>query len=328
MKFAAFNVASYEIPIFKELEEKYNIEIELFKDELVNITDTDLSAYDAISVLSIGQIPNTTIDKLTSCKLIALRSIGFQYIDIEYCNSKGIIVTNASYSPYNVADFTIMLMLIALRHAKVSICRALVNDFSLHDMIGREIRSLKIGIIGTGKIGSTVIEELSGFKPEIVCYDLYQNDKVKDHAKYVSLEEIYETCDIISLHMPLTKDNFHMINKEVFAKMKKGAILVNTSRGALIDTEALIDAIESTHLGAAALDTIEGEDGLYHHDMGATVDGLNKKKNIMYLKQFPNVILTQHYAFFTNEACVSMVDCAMNAIYSYKNNLEIKFKIN
>lgn len=329
MKLAAFSVLDYEVDIFKRLATKYGFEFDLFTCEFAEVPEgIDLSKYDMVSAISIAAIPNSIIDRLTSCKLIALRSIGYQYLDVNYCKNKGIVVTNASYDPYNVADFTIMLMLIALRKAKVSICRALVNDFSLDSMMGREVRSLTVGIIGTGKIGSIVIKQLSGFNCKILCHDLYENKNVLPYATYTTLDEIYEKCDVISLHMPLTKDNKHMINKETISKMKKGVILINTARGGLIDTEALIEAVESLHVGYAALDTIEGEDGLAHVDYGATVDNLYMKKNIMYIKQFPNVILTQHYGFFTEEAVESMVECSFKAVSAVINNQDISNKVN
>lgn len=315
MKIAAFSVGDFEVPFFERLNKEYGCEMELYKEEIVD-TKVDLSIYDAISLIAIKKVTNDVIDRLSNCKIIALRSIGSDYIDLNYCKEKGIVVTNASYAPYNVADFTIMLMMMTLRKAKISVCRALVNDFSLDSLMGKELRSQTIGIIGTGKIGSTVIKELQGFGCKILCHDLYQNPSLEGLATYVSLDELYKECDIISLHMPLTKDNYHMINKETLSKMKDGIILINTARGGLCDTEALIEGVESCHIGALALDTIEGEEGLAHIAIGTAIDGLASKKNIMYLKQFANVIFTSHYAFFTEEASFSMVECSYKAIFA------------
>ncbi len=329
MRFAAFTVDDYEVEGFSTLSKKYGIEFDYYKDELENIgDDVDLSVYDGISLIGMGNIPNSFIDRLSNCKVIGLRSIGFQYLDIEYCKKKGIVVTNASYDPYNVADFTVMLMLLSLRKTKVSICKALVNDFSLDGMCGSEMRNKVVGIIGTGKIGRTVIKELSGFGCKIYCNDIYENEEVKQYAEYKSLDCIIENCDIISFHTPLTKDNYHIISDREIEKMKKGVIIINTARGGLLDTEALIRGIESLRIGALALDTIEGEDGIAHVDMGNHVDGLPAKKNIMYLKQFPNVLLTQHYAFFTEEAVHSMIECSIKAIYSMINNKPYINRIN
>lgn len=326
---AFFNVADYAKPIIEKNLSKYGIEADLFEFELANAPkDLDVSKYEIISLAPMYNVSNETLDSLKNCKLIALRTVGYQYIDTQYAASIGIAVTNARYESTNVADFTIMLMLIAMRKAKISICKALVNDFSLTGVMGKELHNMKVGIIGTGKIGSQVVKELSGFGCEIVCYDLYENESVKAYAKYTSLEDIYKTCDIISFHCPLTKDNYHMVSYKEIAMMKKGVIIINTARGPLLDVEALIDGIESLHIGSLALDTIEGEDGVSHIAIGTEVDGLARKKSIMYLKQFANVLITQHYGFFTEEAVTAMVDCAFDAIDQFKKGTQIVNKVN
>lgn len=327
-KIAFFNVADYAKPIIERNLNKYGLEADLFEFELANAPETlDLSKYEIISLSPMFGITNSTIDKLISCKLIALRTVGYQYIDLAHAKERGIAVTNARYESSNVADFTIMLMLIAMRKAKISICKALVNDFSLDGMMGRELHNMKVGIIGTGKIGSQVIKQLSGFGCEIVCYDLYESENVKPFARYTTLEEIYKTCDIISFHCPLTKDNYHMVSYDEIAMMKKGVVIINTARGPLLNVEALIEGIESLHIGSLALDTIEGEDGVAHTDIGTEVDGLARKKSIMYLKQFANVLITQHYGFFTEEAVTAMVECAFEAINQYKSGTKLTNEI-
>ncbi len=326
---AFFNVADYAKPIIERNLQKYGLEADLFEFELANAPESlDVSKYEIVSLAPLFDVNNKIIDRLSSCKLIALRTVGYQSIDLKYASNKGITVTNARYESTNVADFTIMLILIALRKAKVSICKALVNDFSLAGMMGKELHNMKVGVIGTGKIGSQVIKELKGFGCEILCYDLYQNKTVEGLARYTTLEEIYKTCDIISFHCPLTKDNYHMVSHEEIAMMKKGVIIINTARGSLLDVDALIDGIESLHIGSLALDTIEGEDGVSHIDIGTKVDGLARKKNIMYLKQFANVLITQHCGFFTEEAVTAMIDCAFDAIEQYTNKQPMLNKVN
>ena len=326
---AFFNVADYAKPIIEKNLTKHGLKADLFEFELANASETlDVSKYEIVSLAPMFNISNEMLDRLSTCKLIALRTVGYQYIDLKYASSKGITVTNARYESTNVADFTIMLILIALRKAKISICKALVNDFSLVGMMGKELHSMKVGVIGTGKIGSQVIKELKGFGSEILCYDPHKNKTIEGLARYTTLEEIYKTCDIISFHCPLTKDNYHMVSYKEIAMMKKGVIIVNTARGPLLDVEALIDGIESLRIGSLALDTIEGEDGVSHVDIGTEVDGLARKKSIMYLKQFANVLITQHYGFFTEEAVTAMIDCAFDAIEQYRNSQPILNKVN
>ena len=238
----------------------------------------------------------------------------------------GIKVYNAFYEPNNVADFAVMSMLILLRKAKVSICRALVNDFSLDGMKGREMRSMTVGVIGTGKIGATVVRNLSGFGCKILAYDPYENAKLKEYATYVDLDTLYHESDIITLHTPLTSDNYHMINKESIEKMKDGVIIINTARGALIDTDDLIDALESEKVGGAGIDTLEEEQGIMHVHVGTQI--MNNKRSLLYIKQFPNVLYTQHYGFFTEEAIMSMVTCGITSLqdgfYGRESRCEVK----
>lgn len=314
MKFAAFGVLDYEYNHFLTLKEKYNLDIDIFFEDITRIDHIDCSNYDGVSLITLNKVENHIWDRFTNLKVVATRSIGFNYLDIDYLTNRDIVVTNANYNPSNVSDFTIMVILMLLRKAKVSVCRSLVNDFSLDGLKGRELKNMTVGILGTGKIGKNVIKSLSGFGCNIICYDLYEQEEVKKYAKYVSFEELIKTADIISLHMPLTQSNYHIINKDTISMMKDGVILVNTARGGLIDIEALIDGVESLKIGAVSVDTVEGEENLSHFDLGTNVKGLKDKKNIMYLKQFANVLFTPHYAFFTDEAVFEMIDCSLRSL--------------
>ena len=204
-----------------------------------------------------------------------------------------------------------MMMLILLRKAKISICRALVNDFSLDGMMGREMRSLTIGVVGTGKIGAAVVRNLSGFGCRILAYAHHPAPCLAGLADYVELDELYARSDIITLHVPLTEQNYHMIDAATLQKMKRGVILINTARGKLIETESLIQALESGQVGGAGIDTLEEESGVMHVHVGTKVID---NRSLLYLKQFPNVLYTQHYAFFTQEATESMVRCGIQSI--------------
>ena len=232
------------------------------------------------------------------------RSIGYNHIDVAYANKIGIRVCNASYAPNGVADFTVMLMLMCLRNYKQALWRGQVNDYSLFGLIGREMRSLTVGVIGTGRIGQAVLRNLTGFGCRLLAYNAHQRPEVREIAEYVTLDELYRQCDIITIHMPLVESTRHFINSDSIRKMKKGVILINCARGALADLDALIEGIESEKIGALGLDVVEGEEGITHVDH--RIDIISNQK-MAYLRQFRNVVMTQHMAFYTEEAVENMV---------------------
>ena len=226
---------------------------------------------------------------------ISTRSIGYDHIDVNYAASVGITVANVAYSPDGVADFTLMLMLMALRNAKSTICRAATHDFRSNDVRGKELRDLTVGVIGTGHIGAAVIDRLRGFGCRILAHD----HRPKTSANYVLLDELLQQSDIVTLHTPLNANTHHLLNRHRIEQMKQGALVINTGRGALIDTNALILALASSKLGGAALDVIEGEEGIFYTDCR------NKpieSKQLLQLEQFPNVLFTPHTAFYTDHA--------------------------
>ena len=189
--------------------------------------------------------------------------------------------------------------------------RANVQDYSLPGKMGRDITRMTVGVIGTGNIGRTVLRHLSGFGCKLLAYDLYPNDEARQYAEYVDLDTLYKSCDIITLHTNATAANRHMIDANAIAKMKNGVVLINTARGTLIDPEALINGLESGKIGAAGLDVVENENGLfYFNHMG---DALQNRELAM-LRSFPNVIFTPHTAFYTDVNVASMVESAFKAV--------------
>ena len=237
-------------------------------------------------------------------KMISTRTIGYDHIDLEAARKCGISVGNVTYSPECVADYTVMLMLMSIRKMKRIMQREEINDFSLPGIQGKEMPNFTVGGLGTGRIGRAVIRDISGFGCKIYAYDQYENDEVKKYAQYVSLDEIYEKCDMITLHMPLTEENMHLIDAEAIQKMQDGVVLINTARGGLIDTKALIDGLESGKIGAAGLDVIEDEFGMYYFDRKSDI---LSKRDLYILRGFPNVIVTPHMAFYTDQAVSDMV---------------------
>lgn len=319
MKIAAFEVQDYEVRYFDSARAG-GIEIAIYGERLTASNLSLVWGCEGICILGHSTVDGTLMEKLSKAgvKYIATRTIGFNHIDLEAAKKFGIKVANAHYSPYNVADFTVMLMLMLLRKAKISVIRALVNDFSLDETCGRELRSLTVGIVGAGKIGRKVIQNLSGFGCKILVYDPFVDpETLPPYVKSVGLDEILKNSDMLSLHIPYTEENRHLLNRERIAMMKRGAFLVNTARGELVDTDALVEAIESGQIGGAGIDTIENEENLCHVDLGAQIVA---KRDIFYLKQFPNVIYTPHQAFFTEEATAAMVKSSLESLRLFDKN--------
>lgn len=236
-------------------------------------------------------------------RYLTTRTIGYDHIDLEAAKEFGIKVGNAPYGPNGVADYTVMLILMSIRKMKRIMERTNIQDYTLMGIQGRELKDLTVGVIGTGRIGRTVIQNLSGFGCRILAYDLYEQEEVKQYAEYVSLSQLFAQADVITLHTPLTEQNYHLIDAGSIATMKDGVVIVNTARGALIDSEALICAIESGKIGAAGLDVVENEFGLYYYDHKADI--LNNRE-LAILRGFPNVTVSHHMAFYTDN-CVETV---------------------
>ncbi|GLZ42613.1 lactate dehydrogenase [Actinokineospora sp. NBRC 105648] len=243
--------------------------------------------------------------RITSATLLALsrvgvayistRSTGYNHIDVEYAESVGISVENVTYSPDSVADYTVMLMLMAVRDAKSTIQRVAVHDYRLNAVRGKELRDLTVGVIGTGRIGAAVVDRLHGFGCRVLAHDRHP----KTTADHVDLDELLALSDIVTLHTPLDADTHHLLDRRRIARMKPGAFIVNTGRGSLVDTEALIPALESGHLGGAALDVVEGEEGVFYADRR---DQPVESTHLSRLQGLPNVLISPHTAYYTDRA--------------------------
>ncbi|MDE5907285.1 MAG: lactate dehydrogenase [Lachnospiraceae bacterium] len=237
-------------------------------------------------------------------KYVTTRTIGYDHVDIKAANALGLTVANAPYGPCGVADYTVMLILMTIRRMKRILERTNIQDYSLKGIQGRELKDLTVGVIGTGRIGRTVLKNLAGFGCRLIAYDLYENEDIKAAGvPYVTLEEMWRQADVITLHAPLTDENHHMINSETIAQMKDGVMIINTARGGLIDSEALIAGIESGKIGGAGLDVVENEFGLYYYDRKSDI--LNNRE-LAILRGFPNVTVSHHMAFYTDD-CVETV---------------------
>ncbi len=241
--------------------------------------------------------------KENGVRYLVTRTIGYDHIDLAAAKELGITVANAPYGPHGVADYAVMMILMSIRKMKRIIERTNIQDYSLKGIQGRELKDLTVGVIGTGRIGETVLRNLSGFGCRLIAYDLFEKEDVRNYAEYVSLEEMWKRADVITLHAPLTEDNYHMIGEDSIARMKDGVVIVNTARGGLIDSQALIAGIESGKIGAAGLDVVEHEFGLYYYDRKSDV---LDNRELAVLRGFPNVTVTHHMAFYTDD-CVETV---------------------
>lgn len=267
-----------------------------------------------ISVGHKTQITNPTLLALSRVGVtyISTRSIGYNHIDVKYAERVGVTVENVVYSPDSVADFTLMLMLMVLRNAKSIIRRADIHDYRLNDARGRELRDLTVGVIGTGRIGSAVMDRLRGFGCQILAHD----SRPKAIADYVPLDELLWQSDIVTLHTPLNADTHHLLNRRRIELMKRGAFIINTGRGPLLDTEALISALESGKLGGAALDVLEGEEGIFY------ADRRNKpieSKTLLRLQELPNVLISPHTAYYTDHALSDTVENSIINFLKYES---------
>ena len=262
IKIAFFDAKEYDKNSFMASNSNEEFEIKYYETRLSEDTCPLAKGCDAVCVFVNDDVNSTVIDKLQELgvKLIALRCAGYNNVDIEYAYGKIHVVRVPAYSPYAVAEHAMALL---LRIHKAYI-RAKDFNFSLNGLTGFDLHGKTVGVIGTGKIGRIFIDICRGFGMNVIAYDKFP--AADSGIEYVSLNEIWARADIISLHCPLTEENRHMINSESMEKMKKGVVIINTSRGALIDSEALVEGIKARKIGAACLDVYEEESNVLFHD--------------------------------------------------------------
>jgi D-specific alpha-keto acid dehydrogenase len=270
------------------------------------VSEANIGLADGNRCISVGhkaQVANATLLALSRAgvRYISTRSIGYNHINVEYAESIGLTVGNVAYSPDSVADYTLMLMLMAVRDAKSTIRRVDACDYGLSDVRGKELRDLTVGVIGTGRIGAAVMDRLRGFGCRVLAYDRRR----RPAAYYIPFDEILPLSDIVTLHTPLNADTYHLLDRRRIEHMKRGAYIINTGRGSLVDTEALILALESGRLGGAALDVLEGEEGIFYADCRSRPV---QNKLLLRLQELPNVLISPHTAYYTDHALSDIVE--------------------
>lgn len=292
-----------EAVLFREMAPRFGV---LPAITQAAVSETNIELVSGNRCISVGHKTRITISTLfalsqAGVEYISTRSIGYNHINVKYAESVGISVENVAYSPDSVADYTLMLMLMAVRNGKSIILSASTHDYRLSDVRGKELRDLTIGVIGTGRIGAAVMDRLRGFGCRILAYDR----RPKAAADYVPLDELLRLSDIVTLHTPLNPDTRHLLDRRRIGQMKRGAYVINTGRGSLLDTEALVPALESGRLGGAALDVLEGEEGIFYADCrGKPIDC----KPLLRLQRLPNVLISPHTAYYTDHALSDMVE--------------------
>ncbi|WP_282792027.1 D-isomer specific 2-hydroxyacid dehydrogenase family protein [Streptomyces sp. CC224B] len=307
--------------MFRELAPRFGVVPTLTKAAVSEATIDLAVGNRCISVGHKAHVTRATLLALSRAgvKYLSTRSVGCDHIDVRFANSVGISVGNVTYSPDSVADYTLMLMLMAVRHAKATIRRVDAHDYRLSERRGKELRDLTVGVVGTGRIGTAVIDRLRGFGCRVLAYDNRPKASVGHtptapvghtptaavgHAptasvEYVPIDALFRHSDVVTLHIPLTAETRHLVDRRRIEQMTHGAFIVNTGRGPLIDTEALLPALESGRLGGAALDVLDGEEGIFYTDCR------NKpieNRSLLRLHELPNVVISPHVAYYTDHA--------------------------
>ena len=315
IKVAFYDTKAYDKPSFENYGALHDIQFRFLETKLNKDTAALAEGCDAVCVFVNDSVDADVIEKLYDCgvKLVALRSAGYNNVDVRAAYGKIHVVHVPAYSPYAVAEHAAALLLTSVRRIHKAYNRTREFTLSLSGRSVLELHGKTVGVIGTGKIGRIFIDICRGFGMKVIAYDLYQMDGID----YVSLETLFAESDVISLHCPLTDETKHMINSTAIAQMKKGVVIVNTSRGALIDAEALLDGIKSRKIGAACLDVYEEEADIFFEDRSGHI---MDDELLSRLISMPNVIVTSHQAFLTEDALNNIAETTVNNILSYYNN--------
>ena len=321
MKVAVFSSKPYDQKYFENYNENYNHKLSFF-DTNLNSQTTDLTRKsDAVCVFVNDKLDAEVIQKLADngIKLIALRSAGFNHVDLEAAEKHNIKVTRVpAYSPQAVAEHALALILTLNRKTHKAYNRVKEGNFSLNNLIGFNLHDKTIGVIGTGKIGVAFCRIMLGIGCNVVAYDVQPQESLKrDGVTYLSLEKLYQKTDIISLHCPLLPATQHLINDESIAMMKKNVMLINTSRGGLINTEDVITNLKSKKIGYLGIDVYEQEEEVFFEDKS---EQIIEDDTLLRLISFPNVLITSHQAFLTSEALTQIAQTVLQNIQDFEKD--------
>lgn len=318
MKIAFFDTKSYDRPAFDKFGAEKGISFKYFETKLNKDTVELAQGFDGVCVFVNDTVNAEVIDRLCEMgiKALALRCAGFNNVDIKHAFGKLHVLRVPAYSPYAVAEHAMALLLTSIRRIHKAYIRSRDFNFSLNGLTGFDLYGKTVGVIGTGRIGRVFIDICRGFGMKVIAYDKFPSD---NGIEYAELDELFAKSDIISLHCPLTDDTYHVIDGSALEKCKQGVVILNTSRGALVDAEALLNAIKTRKVGAACLDVYEEESDLFFEDNSGHIldDDI-----LARLISMPNVIVTSHQAFLTEEALESIAETTVRNLSEFFDNGE------
>lgn len=309
MKVAFFDTKPYDTPSFEKFGKENGIKFKFYETKLNEDTVALAKGCEAVCVFVNDTVNAAVIDKLEALgvKILALRCAGYNNVDIQYAKGKLRVVSVPAYSPYAVAEHAMALLLTSIRRVHKAFIRTRDHNFSLNGLTGFDLHGKTVGVVGTGKIGRIFINICRGFGMNVIAYDKFP---AKDSdIEYVELDELFSRSDIISFHCPLTDETYHMIDEKSVEKLKKGVVIINTSRGALIDAEALLEGIKARKIGAACLDVYEEEKNVFFQDFSGHIIA---DDTLARLISMPNVIVTSHQAFLTEEALSNIAETTVS----------------
>jgi len=328
MKIFAYNCREFdERGFFEQCTKDYGIDYEGM-DIYPSVENAYLTkGADCVSVIT-STITDEFLEAIAAngVKYIVTRTIGSDHVPVEKANSLGMRVSTVQYDPSSVANYAIMMILMSCRKVASIMKRMELQDYRFEGKMGIELSNSTVGVYGTGGIGGTVVKHLSGFGCRILACDLSPKDELRQYCEYVDADTLLRESDILTIHLPSWNSNYHIIDEEAFKKMKDGVVIVNTARGYVMDTDALIDNIESGKIFAAGIDAFETERGKLYLDH---IGKVQKDRQLAVLQSFPNVVVTPHVAFYTDEAAYGMVEGVYKAIVLWEkgevNPLEVTF---
>lgn len=325
---ALYDAKPYDVESFKAVNAAFGYHIEYFDFKLNSKTASTAKGYDVVCAFVNDKIDEKTAQQLVEqgTKLIAMRCAGYNNLDLNALWEKIPVVRVPAYSPYSVAEHATALLLAVTRKIPQSYSRTHNGNFVLSGLTGRDLHGLTAGIVGTGKIGRVLGDILSGFGMKIVAYDPFPNEAwtKERNVTYMSIDELFTVSDVMSLHCPLTKETFHIVDEKALTLMKDDAVIINTGRGALIDTPALVQALKDKKIGGAALDVYEEEDDYFFEDWSGEII---QDDTLSRLLSFPNVIVTSHQAFLTSNALQSIAETTLQNITDFYDHKPLQNEI-
>ena len=321
MRIINFGVREDELPFFEAMSKKLNIECATTSKKLTKDTAYLLEGFDGVTDIKSYSYDEEVYQamKKFNIRYFSLRCAGFDGLNIDLAKKYNIKFARVpSYSPNAIAEFTVASVLMLIRNLHTGYNRFRNNDYRIENLIGTELRDYTVGIMGTGKIGTWVAKIFKSFGGEVIAYDKFPSEENKEWLKYVSQDELFKRANIISLHMPLTEESYHIINEDSIKNMKNGTIIINTARGAEIDSNALYEGLKSGKLGGAILDVFEGEEEFFQKDM---TDKIIPNEIFRAIETLPNTIITPHIAFDTTHAVKNMVEMSLQNVVDMNNGI-------